>query len=80
VKTKITFDKDCTDFILNAFGMDVGRHGKIVDKKTRQYIDGLDGKPVYYHEFAGIVPTERGPRLLRGDICSLMKASDLGLI
>jgi hypothetical protein len=80
MKPKITFDEDCGDFILKAFKYVVNKSGVIVNKKTRRYVPALDGKSVYYHEFAGIVAAPEGPRLLRKNIVDLIEAMDRKLI
>ena len=77
MKKVITFDKNVTGFVLQAFGYEANKVGWIVDKKTREIIPGLDGLHVSLEEFAGIVNTPAGPRLVGNDIVSLVQLSDM---
>lgn len=76
-KPVITFDKKTTDFILSALGYTVSAKGRITDKRTRKLARGLDDKPVYYHELAGFITTDAGPRLVRKDITDLLQLADM---
>jgi len=63
-------------FILSAFGMSTNRVGWIVDYDNRQPVPGLDGKPVKISEFAGIIKTKDGLRLVRDSIVDLIVVAD----
>lgn len=71
----VTFDKGASKFVLALFGY-VTKCGIIVDLVTEKPIPGLDGKSVRMKDFAGVVRTNKGRRLLRRDIVDLLQVAD----
>jgi len=71
----ITFDSDVADMILKMFCLQLDQKNRICDQDFRP-APSLDGKPVKKKEFAGIINTKDGMRIVRNDICSLIQLSD----
>jgi hypothetical protein len=79
---KITFDDDMAEFVLHCVGLCVC--GGFVCDLYDHPVMALDGKPVRIKEFAGVVKTDDGKRLVRKGLFGALdllnhRMSDVGL-
>ena len=71
----ITFDPSCKLFVLKAFEYTFNRDGFVVDT-ANAVVPAIDGKPVLIEDFAGVVKTDQGVRLVRAGICGIIDLLD----
>lgn len=69
-KLTITFDKELTPNVLNAFNKGVDKEGYLIEKNTFQRVLTKEGEDVLADEFAGI--TKGSEIYLKSDIASLI--------
>ena len=72
----ITYDKTALPFILDVFQMKTDKDGYITDSEGAHVPSTLDDPKVHIDRLAGFVKTDKGPRLVMDDICSLIKMAD----
>ena len=77
----ITFQRSLSETMLGIFGVIADYDGYAIDKNTRKRIYSFDGKEFTVKEFAGFVKGKSGEVVfLKGDICSLIEAKEMGLL
>ena len=72
----ITYDQNIRHYILKVFGLYVGNDGFVYDEDTGEDVLGLDGYKVLITDFAGMVNTENGPRIVRAGLIGAIELLD----
>lgn len=72
----ITYDKAALPFILDSLQLRQDKDGYIIDSNGVHVPSTLDDAKVHVDRLAGFVKTDKGPRLVMDDICSLIKMVD----